>query len=99
MIDITTIIEAVFALIAAAITAVIVPYIRSKTTAQQQDEINMWVEIAVSAAEQLFKGDGRGKEKKQYVLTWLNEHGVTVEESKLDALIEAAVHALKGYAE
>lgn len=92
--DITPIIEAVAALIAALIAAVVVPYIKSKTTAQQQAEINAWVKIAVAAAEQIFTGSGRGKEKKAYVLNWLREHGVTVDEDKLDALIEAAVYEL-----
>lgn len=95
MFDATTIIEAVFALVAVVITAVVIPYIKSKTTAQQQDEINQWVRIAVAAAEQIYRGTGQGAEKKEYVLAWLHSHGITVDESKLDALIEAAVHALK----
>ena len=95
MYDITPIIEALFALIAAVMTAIVVPYIRSKTTAQQQAEVSAWVKIAVSAAEQIYSGSGRGAEKKQYVLDWLRTHGVTVDESKLDALIESAVYDLK----
>lgn len=93
--DITIIIEAVFALIAAVITAIVIPYIKSRTTAQQQEQINTWVRIAVSAAEQIYTGSGRGEEKKAYVISWLREHGVTVDESKLDAMIEAAVYDLK----
>ena len=73
--NITPIIETVFALIAAVITAIVIPYIRSKTTAQQQTEINAWVRIAVSAAEQIYVGSGRGQEKKAYVINWLAEHG------------------------
>ena len=53
MFDITVIIEAVFALLAAIITAIVIPYIKSKTTASQQAEINAWVKIAVTAAEQI----------------------------------------------
>lgn len=94
MFDITPIFEATAALIAAVITAVIIPYIRSKTTAQQQVEINAWVKIAVAAAEQIYQGTGRGEEKKAYAIQWLREHGVTVDEAKLDALIEAAVYEL-----
>ena len=96
MTDITPIIEAVIALMGAVITAVIIPYRRSRTTAQQRAELNAWVKIAVSAAEQMeqFRGRGKGKEKKAYVLEWLNKHGVTVDEDKLDALIESAVHEL-----
>ena len=90
--DITIIIEAVFTLIAAVITAIVIPYIKSRTTAQQQSQISAWVKIAVTAAEQLYKGSGRGAEKKAYALDWLHEHGVTVDESKLDAMIESAVY-------
>lgn len=94
MYDITPIAEAVFALAAAVITAIVIPYIKSRTTAQQQAEISAWVRVAVSAAEQIYKGSGRGEEKKQYVLAWLREHGATVDADELDALIEAAVYEL-----
>ena len=92
--DITPIVEAVAAALCAVVTCVLVPYIKSKTTAEQQKEINAWVKIAVAAAEQIYKGQGRGEEKKEYVLAWLREHGVTVDEAKLDAMIEAAVYDL-----
>ena len=73
MFDITVIIEAVFALLAAVITAIVIPYIKSKTTTSQQAEINAWVKIAVTAAEQIYTGSGKGAEKKAYVLNWLRE--------------------------
>ena len=95
MFDITPIIEAVAALIGVIITCVLIPYIKNKTTTEQQKEINAWVKIAVSAAEQLFTGSGRGEEKKAYVIAWLKERGITVDEAELDALIEAAVYELE----
>lgn len=64
MINITPVAEAVAVLIGIVITCIVVPYIKSKTTAQQQREINAWVKIAVSAAEQIYTGSGRGAEKK-----------------------------------
>lgn len=94
MFDITPIIEAVAALIAVLITAVIIPFIKSKTNAQQQAEINEWVKIAVAAAEQLYVGQGRGEEKKRYVIDWLHAHGISLDTAKMDALIEAAVYEL-----
>lgn len=94
MYDLTPIIEAVAALTGVVITCILVPFIRSKTTAEQQKEINAWVKIAVAAAEQIFKGSGRGEEKKQYVIAWLKERGFTEDEAELDALIEAAVYEL-----
>ena len=92
--DITPIVEAVAAALCAVVTCVLVPYIKSKTTAQQQAEINAWVKIAVTAAEQIYRGSGRGEEKKAYVLNWLAEHGITLDEDRIDALIEAAVYEL-----
>lgn len=94
MFDITPIIEAVAALVAVIITAVVIPYIKSKTTTQQQAQINAWVKIAVAAAEQIYKGSGRGEEKKEYVINWLEERGFTLDEDEVDALIESAVYEL-----
>lgn len=93
--DITPVIQAVTVLLAAIITTFVVPYIKSKTTAAQQSQINAWVKIAVSAAEQIYNGPGRGEDKKKYVVEWLRQHGVTVDADKLDAMIEAAVYDLK----
>ena len=93
--DITPVMEAVAALLAAVITAVVIPNIKTKTTTDQQRQINTWVQIAVSAAEQIYNGPGRGEDKKKYVVEWLRQHGVTVDADKLDAMIEAAVYDLK----
>lgn len=93
-IDITTIVEAVIALIGVIITAVIVPLIKGKTTAEQQAVMLAWVRVAVMAAEQIYHGIGRGKEKKEYVLAWLKAHNIIIDMTKIDALIESAVHEL-----
>ena len=52
--DITPVVNAVIALIAAAVTAFVIPWVKSKTTAAQREEINSWVKIAVTAAEQIY---------------------------------------------
>ncbi len=93
--NITPIIEAVIGLAVAVLTTVIVPYIRSRTTATQQAEISTLVKVAVTAAEQIYIGSGKGAEKKAYVLAWLQSHGVVVDGDKLDALVESAVYAMK----
>ena len=91
MFDITNIIEAVFALIAVVITAIVIPYIKSKTTVAQQEQINGWVRIAVTAAEQIYVGSGRGAEKKAHVMSYLNSKGITFDPESIDLMIEAAV--------
>lgn len=94
MIDFTPILEAVATLAVALITTFAIPYIKSKTTLEQQTQINSWVKVAVTAAEQVYEGPGQGDRKKAYVLTWLAGHGIAVDEDKLDAMIEAAVYEL-----
>lgn len=95
MMDLTAIFEAILALVAAIVSCILIPYIKSKTTAEQQAQINSWVKIAVNAAEQIYTGSGRGEEKKEYVLAFLAEHGFTVDATRIDALIEAAVYKMK----
>ena len=92
--DLTPILQAAAVLLAAVITTFVVPYIKSRTTASQQSQINGWVKIAVAAVEQTCR-DAKGAEKKKRVLGWLYQHGIVVDEDQVDAMIEAAVYELK----
>lgn len=92
--NITVIINAVIALIAAVVSTFLIPWIKSKTTSQQREELIAWVKIAVAAAEQIYKGSGRGEEKKNYVLDFLSQSGFTVDTDSVNAAIEAAVKQL-----
>ena len=51
--------------------------------------------IAVEAAEMIYVGAGRGEEKKQYVIDFLNSKGFTLNTAEIENLIEAAVLELK----
>lgn len=95
MMDFTQVILGFIALVSTIITTVAVPYIRSRTTAAQQEQINYWVSMAVSAAEQVYTGSGKGMQKKAHVISFLREKGIAVDASALDAMIEAAVYKLK----
>lgn len=92
MIDITPIVNAVIALLAAGVSVFLIPWIKSKTTDAQRKELLEWVKIGVAAAEQLYEGQGRGEEKKKYVLEFLASMGFTVDEEAINAAIEAAVN-------
>ncbi|MGJ0847406.1 phage holin [Tissierella praeacuta] len=85
---------ALIALIGAIITYVIVPFLKSKTTEKQRDTAKFWVQIAVNAAEQIYKEKGKGNLKKEYVLEFLNSKGIKITDEQLDALIEATVYEL-----
>ena len=85
--DITAIVSALVALIGAAITGFVIPYLKERVSREKYENISNWVRVAVSAAEQLF-GSGRGKEKKAYVIEFLSKKGLYIDEEKIDCLIE-----------
>lgn len=96
-IDLNQILEALIGLIAAVITCVVIPLIRSRVTDAQFEKIKMYVGIAVKAAEQIYVGNGRGTEKKKYVVDYLEKLGLKIDAETLDKLIEAAVFDLPKY--
>ena len=95
--DLTTIIEARAALIAAVISSFVIPWIKSKTSVAQFEKIKLWAEAAVEAAEQIYTGSGRGEEKKRFVIEFLANKGFKIDADSLDKLIEAAVFNLPSY--
>ena len=90
-VDITQVVVALIGLISVIITTVVVPYYKSKTTKEQRDNIAFWTKLAVEAAEKIFKEAGQGKAKKEYVKQFLADHGIHLDETQLDVVIESAV--------
>ena len=89
------IILAVIALLGTIVTAVVAPYVKSKYTEAKRNEIYRYAEIAVLAAEQLFKiHDPNGSKRKEYVVEFLNSKGFKLSPQELDTIIEAAVKEL-----
>ena len=93
-IDLTALVQAVIALITALISAFVIPWLKRKISAEKLTEVSTWVEIAVEAAEQLYEGSGRGAEKKEYVIQFLQQKGYTVDMTAIENMIEAAVYNL-----
>lgn len=71
--DITQIIVALIGLLGIVITSVVVPYIKTKTTTQQWNNIVSWADTGVHAAEAIYKGAGQGEQKKEYVINFLEK--------------------------
>ena len=90
-IDLTPILTAVIALIGAIITYYIIPLLKGKISADKWEEMIKWVIIAVKAAEQMKAAGLITVPKKDFVIEFLKDQGVTITDSELDALIEAAV--------
>lgn len=87
MFDITPIVQCVFIVLVILGTAYGLPVLKFF-------KVLNFIKIAVEAAEQLFPESGMGAEKKNYVLKWLNDRGITYDAGIIDAMIESAVHKL-----
>ena len=88
--ELTEIICAVITLLAAIITATVVPWLKKKMSVQERNELFKWVEIAVMAAQQLYHNLD-GNMRKEYVVRFLESKGYDVDTQEVDSAIEAAV--------
>lgn len=88
--------EGLITILLALVSSFIIPWIKSKLTEAQLATTIKWVKIAVQAAEQIYNQSGMGAAKKDYVITFLEEMGITYNKDKIDAMIESAVLELKG---
>lgn len=86
----TGLVEAVIALAVVIITGFLIPFLKSKVEIAQWEKWRNIAKIAVQAAEQIFMGEGRGAEKKEYVLNYLSEK-LKVDKETLENLIESGV--------
>lgn len=93
-IDLTPVLQAVITLLAALITYRLIPWIRARTTEQQQANLAALASTLVYAAEQLF-GANRGTEKLAYVTDILRKRGYDVDSQEVLAAVEAAVHQMQ----
>ena len=88
--ELTEIIKLAIELVVACASLCLVPWLRARLNAEQVADMLRWVEIAVSAAEQLYDA-ARGEEKKRFVVGFLRDKGYTIDANELDLAIEAAV--------
>ena len=86
-IDITPIIEAVIALLAAIITYKLIPWIKARTSAEQQAALGALIRTLVYAAEQIY-GAGAGDSKLAYVEDELLERGYKVDRAAIEAAVK-----------
>ena len=96
MIDITPIVNAVIALLAAGVSVFLIPWIKSKTTSEQQALLTATVRTLVYAAEQLY-GAGKGAEKLDYVIKELEARGFTADRAAIEAAVAEELNRVETY--
>lgn len=85
--------------IGAVITGILIPYVKTKISVTQMDEIIKWVTKAVQAAEVLFDAPKSGEEKREYVISFIDKmfnakHEVITKE-QIRILLESAWKQMK----
>ena len=80
--------------IGAVITGILVPYVKTKISATQMEEITKWVNKAVEAAEVLFDTPKSGEEKREYVIDFIdkmfNSKKEVITQGQIRILLESA---------
>ena len=95
-IDITPVVNAVIALAATVVSVFLIPWIKSKTTAEQQALLSATVRTLVYAAEQLY-GAGKGAEKLDYVIKELEARGFTADRAAIEAAVAEELNCVETY--
>lgn len=86
-IDLTPILQAVIALLAALVTYKVIPWIKARTNAAQFALLGAVVKTAVAAAEQVY-GAGGGTDKMAYVKEYLAGLGYDVDVETIEAAVQ-----------
>lgn len=89
-IDLTPIVQALIALMAALVTCKLIPWIKARTTNEQQVFLAATVRTLVYAAEQLY-GTGKGSAKLDYVEAELKARGFALDRAAIEAAVRECV--------
>jgi len=92
-IDLTQIIQAIIALLAALISYKLIPWIKARTTTAQQNNLIATAKIVAYAAEQIY-GAGKGDEKLEYALAAMRKAGFDLDKQIVREAIESAVYTI-----
>ena len=88
--DITNVITAFVAMLMAALSAFVIPWLRRQMAAEDLDDLLAWVEIAVAAAQQLYHSCD-GEKRLQHALGVLTDKGFDVDDKAVRSAVEAEV--------
>lgn len=81
------------------VTSFIIPFIKEKIGTEKLAKYEYWASVAVKAAEMMWVESGCGKDKKKYVVDFLNDmfnkNKVVITEQQIEILVESAVKQMK----
>ena len=85
-IDITPVIEALIALIAALVAGRLLPWLRERLGAERMAQLEAAYNVAVYAAEEIYRA-GHGEQKLEYACAYLEARGFEVDLDRLRATV------------
>lgn len=85
---------ALISIISALATGYLIPLLKEKTTLTQRENAVILVNLAVGAAEQMYKNLGKDFDRKAWVVAKLAQYNIKMTIAELDVLIESAVYEL-----
>jgi hypothetical protein len=86
VVDLTSVVQCILTVAAVAISTFIIPWIKARTTAAQQDTLKGLMDVLVQAAEQLYGSDD-GQAKLATVEKWLAERGYELDRAQIEAAV------------
>lgn len=93
------IVTSIITIIVAIVTYVIVPWIKTKITAEQMRLIEQYTEYAVRCAEQIFEPDEWTEKKAwvmEYITTIINDKfNLTLTYEDINTIVEGVVNSVK----
>ena len=92
--DNINILQVILALLSIIVTGILIPLIKTKVKKEDLEKAIIITDIAVKAAEQIFKESGQGPIKKKYVIEYLKKSGLDLSDDEINTLIEATVKEL-----
>lgn len=91
--DYTFIFELIITVFSAVISCFLIPQLKNMLSEEKREKLLYWTEVAVRAAEQIYGGK-TGKQKKEYVISFLLSKGIVFDVDEVTALIESEVQRL-----
>ena len=88
------ILQVVLAIVSIVVTGILIPLIKTKISKTDLEKALVITDIAVKAAEQIYKETGQGVIKKKYVIDYIKKSGLNLTDDEINALIESAVKEL-----
>jgi hypothetical protein len=87
--NLTNIVVAIIGVCAMVVTRYLVPMFKANASESTQNFVSVVVSMLVYAAEQLYKGEGRGAEKMMWVKGELQKRGLDIDIAEIEAAVMA----------